>query len=714
MPLTHNMRAVGKRVACYTEFEAGVNADGVIQYLDLTFYCDCGWSFNDSSAGGVADTLTSLYRHDRWNITGYSTLTDTASHTWCRAPGTTEATAIIEHIMERIAFATKKDPTDVRIANLDPEHSGIKDMITTFKKDCNFDERKTEIAKFNSENAWKKKALKLSIMSYPIEYSWNFPVTISVYHADATVEISHGGIEMGQGINTKVAQVCAYTLKIPYEKVSVRGSNSFVSPNAMASNGSITSESLAFATVKACTDLLNRFEDVKKDMNQPTWEEVVKAAYEKGINLQAIAMTSPLDKLQGYHVYGVCASETELDVLTGQRDVTRVDLLEDTGVSLSPVVDVGQVHDVCASETELDVLTGQRDVTRVDLLEDTGVSLSPVVDVGQVHDVCASETELDALTGQCNVTRVDLLEDTGVSLSPVVDVGQVHDMCASETELDALTGQCNVTRVDLLEDTGVSLSPVVDVGQVHDVCASETELDVLTGQRDVTRVDLLEDTGVSLSPVVDVGQVHDVCASETELDVLTGQRDVTRVDLLEDTGVSLSPVVDVGQIEGAFVMGLGLWTSEQLEYEPGTGRLLTDRTWTYKPCGARDIPQDFRISFQRDSRNTAGVLRSKGMNLGRRDSRNTAGVLRSKGMNLGRVATHRPHVDLQARDIPQDFRISFQGDSRNTAGVLRSKGMNLGRVATNRPHVDLREGHTAGLPDILPERLQEHCRRAAL
>lgn len=107
-------------------------------------------------------------------------------------------------------------------------------------------------------------------------------MTISVYHADGTIAISHGGIEMGQGINTKIAQVCAYALKVPLEKVTVRGSNSFVSPNSMASNGSLTSDSVAYATLKACEDLNKRLEPARKELNEPTWEQVVNQAYQKG------------------------------------------------------------------------------------------------------------------------------------------------------------------------------------------------------------------------------------------------------------------------------------------------------------------------------------------------------------------------------------------------------------------------------------------------
>lgn len=54
-------------------------------------------------------------------------------------------------------------------------------------------------------------------------------------------------------------------------------------------------------------------------------------------------MSSPLDKLQDYTVYGVCAIEVELDVLTGTHQLRRADLIEDTGISISPDIDVGQV-----------------------------------------------------------------------------------------------------------------------------------------------------------------------------------------------------------------------------------------------------------------------------------------------------------------------------------------------------------------------------------
>ena len=73
--------------------------------------------------------------------------------------------------------------------------------------------------------------------------------------------------------------------------------------------------------------------------------------------------------------------------------------------------------------------------------------------------------------------------------------------------------------------------------------------------------------------------VYGATVSEVEIDVLTGQHLIRRVDILADTGISLSPQIDIGQVEGAFVMGAGYWTSEELIYDPEDGNLTNFRTW---------------------------------------------------------------------------------------------------------------------------------------
>ncbi|XP_064073184.1 uncharacterized protein LOC113399628 [Vanessa tameamea] len=406
LPLQTNMKIIGKRAPTYCKFEAGVNGTGEIQYLKINYYQDNGCSKNENTSVITVTHLPNCYESKRWHIEAYGALTDTPSSTWCRAPASTEGIAITEIIMEKIAHELGKDAIQIRQANMKKEDNPISELIEQLKRDSDYETRLREVEDFNKSNRWRKRSLKLMPMSYELFYFGPFNSLVSIYHADGSVVITHGATEMGQGVNTKVAQVCAYILGIPLEKVSVKPTTSFTSPNCMPTGGSIGSECVAYATMKACEILLDRLKPIKDKMNNATWKEIVAEAFISGVNLQATYMYSTKDPIKSYDISGVVALEVEVDILTGNHDVRRV-------------------------------------------------------------------------------------------------------------------------------------------------------------------------------------------------------------DLLEDTGRSLSPEIDVAQIEGAFVMGLGYWTSEKIVYDEKTGKLLTDRTWTYKPPGIKDIPADFRIYFRRNSTNTLGVLQSK-------------------------------------------------------------------------------------------------------
>ncbi|XP_038212836.1 nicotinate hydroxylase hnxS-like [Zerene cesonia] len=407
LSLETNMRSIGKRLPTLCNFEAGVDGKGVIQYLKNTFYQDNGHSINEVIVPLTVNHFFNCYDTQRWEIDANTVLTDKPSNTWCRAPGSTEGVAMIENIMEKIAYEIGQDPMQVRIVNMIREDNPLIDMIDQLKKDSEYDARMNEIEEFNKNNRWRKRAIKAMPMKYDVGYFGNYNSIVSIYHADGSVVIMHGGIEMGQGLNTKVAQVCAYTLGIPLEKVSVQPSTSFTSPNTMTTGASIGSECVSYATKKACEILLDRLAPIKAKGSY-TWEELIAEAFHEEIDLQASYMYSAMkNEVKPYAVYAVCILEVEIDILTGNHNVKRL-------------------------------------------------------------------------------------------------------------------------------------------------------------------------------------------------------------DLLEDVGRSLSPMIDVTQIEGAFVMGLGYWTQENLIYDPLSGRLLTDRTWSYKPPGIKDIPADMRIYFCKNSKNEFGVLQSKG------------------------------------------------------------------------------------------------------
>ncbi|KAM7449881.1 hypothetical protein ABFA07_002256 [Porites harrisoni] len=172
-----------------------------------------------------------------------------------------------------------------------------------------------------------------------------FTALVSIFHADGTVAIAHGGIEIGQGINTKVAQVAAYKLNCPLEMIAIKPTAAFTNPNSGSTGGSITSE-LCCRTVMGCCDILNKVIDpVRKTMPTATWPELIAKCYENGLDLSAKYMSrSTTPSLVAYNIYGATCTEVEIDVLTGEREILRTDILNDCGQSMNPELDIGQVE----------------------------------------------------------------------------------------------------------------------------------------------------------------------------------------------------------------------------------------------------------------------------------------------------------------------------------------------------------------------------------
>ncbi|XP_055857003.1 uncharacterized protein LOC129919921 [Episyrphus balteatus] len=339
------MGSLGKRWACRSEYEFHVNSKGKILLARNTFFEDAGWSINESPVDGHS-TLCSKncyeFKDNNYKIDGNAVTTDAPSHTWCRAPGSVEGIAMIENVLEHIAFETQRDPMDVRIENIPAGHK-ILELIEKFQKTSEYRARRAEIEEFNTKNRWRKRGLGLCIMEYPIFYFGNYPATVAIYHGDGSVVVSHGGIEMGQGMNTKVAQVAAYTLGIPLELVKIEASDTFNGANSMVTGGAVGSESLCYAVRKSCDILNERLRPVRESMKNPKWLDLIKAAHTKVINLIASDYYKSGD-MKPYTICGLSLTEVEIDILTGNHLLKRIDILEDTGESLNPNIDIGQIE----------------------------------------------------------------------------------------------------------------------------------------------------------------------------------------------------------------------------------------------------------------------------------------------------------------------------------------------------------------------------------
>ena len=105
--------------------------------------------------------------------------------------------------------------------------------------------------------------------------------------------------------------------------------------------------------------------------------------------------------------------------------------------------------------------------------------------------------------------------------------------------------------------------------------------------------------------------VYGACVSEIELNVITGETHVLSVDITYDCGQSLNPAVDIGQIEGGFVMGVGYFLQEEIQYDPKTASLKNIGTWEYKPPNVQDVPSIFNVTLMKNVYNNSGILGSK-------------------------------------------------------------------------------------------------------
>ncbi|CAD0197572.1 unnamed protein product [Chrysodeixis includens] len=343
-PLTTNMGAVGKRLPCSSDFEVIVDQSGKIQKIDLSLYEDNGYKINETLSALGVDVYYNCYDATKFNYKLFDTITETAKNSWCRSPGTLEAIASIEYVMEQISYELSLDPVAVRLANLDTaKYNDMVEMVELMKTNAEFNKRRSAVDSFNTQNRWKKRGLRWAFSRWSPAGAQRFDVNLSVFHADGSVVITHAGVEMGQGVNTKAVQLAAYLLKIPLEKIQIKGNNTIIAPNSFISGGSLTTQSIIIALRRCCDQLNARLEPIRTTLTNPTWEELITAAYNANVDLQAHGFVHAGDA-QMYNVYGMALCEVEIDVLTGESEVRRVDILQDVGFSVSPEIDVGQVE----------------------------------------------------------------------------------------------------------------------------------------------------------------------------------------------------------------------------------------------------------------------------------------------------------------------------------------------------------------------------------
>jgi xanthine dehydrogenase large subunit len=382
----------GKRHDFYSEYEVGFDDDGKIEGLKLKLASRCGMSPDLSYAINERALLhlDNAYYLSDLEVKNYLCKTNTSSSTAFRGFGGNQGMMAIENIIDNIARFIKKDPSEVRKNNFyglnerNTTHYGMKindnviqDIFKNLLDKSNYKKRYQEIKNFNLKNKFKKKGIALTPVKFGISFTTihlNQAGALVHIYTDGSVYLNHGGIEMGQGTHTKIAQLIANTFGLSFEKVKISSTNTSKVPNTSASAASSTTDLNGAATLNAAAKIKKNINDFIRDKykiyskDEPVYKnqniyfgnrsfefkKIIEEAYLNRIPLSSSGFYSTpkinfdKKKFHGrpfyYFCYGAAVTEVTIDTLTGENIIDRVDVVHDAGNAINPALELGQIE----------------------------------------------------------------------------------------------------------------------------------------------------------------------------------------------------------------------------------------------------------------------------------------------------------------------------------------------------------------------------------
>ncbi|XP_054265328.1 xanthine dehydrogenase-like [Macrosteles quadrilineatus] len=365
-----DMISTGQRHPFLGRYKVAFTSQGKITACEIKLYCNAGMSYDLSMAvmGRAMMHFQNAYHIPNVMVYGYVCKTNLVTNTAFRGFGGPQGMFIGETMMRQVAAYLNKDPFQICSLNLYKE--GDRTHYTQELKYCTLDRcwsevvndsdynrRKAEVEKFNKENRWKKRGIAVVPTMFGVAYTEQFlnqSGALVMIYTDGSVLLSHGGMEMGQGLHTKMIQVASRALGIPASLIHISETSTDKVPNTGATAASSGSDLNGMAIIDACNKLNERLKPYKAAKPEGQWKDWVLSAWFDRVSLAATGFYSTPDikydfeKNEGlafnYMAYGAGVSEVEIDCLTGDHIVLRTDLVMDVGESLNPAIDVGQVE----------------------------------------------------------------------------------------------------------------------------------------------------------------------------------------------------------------------------------------------------------------------------------------------------------------------------------------------------------------------------------
>jgi xanthine dehydrogenase large subunit len=391
LPRVEDMLMTGKRHPFYIEYDVGFDDTGRLHGIQLDLAGNCGYS-PDLSASIVDRAMfhadNAYYLGDA-TVNGHRCKTHTASNTAYRGFGGPQGMVAIEEVMDSIARYLGVDPLAVRKRNYygqdernvthyyqTVEHNLLEEMTAELEASCDYAERREAIRAFNAASPILKKGLALTPVKFGISFTASFlnqaGALIHIY-TDGSIHLNHGGTEMGQGLNTKVAQVVAEVFQVDIGRIQITATNTDKVPNTSPTAASSGTDLNGKAAQNAAEILKQRLvEFAARHYQVPESEVEFRNGHvrvgEQLLSFAALAQQAWMgqvslsstgyyktpkifyDRTQArgrpfyYFAFGAACAEVIVDTLTGEYKMLRTDILHDVGASLNPAIDIGQVE----------------------------------------------------------------------------------------------------------------------------------------------------------------------------------------------------------------------------------------------------------------------------------------------------------------------------------------------------------------------------------
>ena len=414
-----DMKLTGKRHPFHAKFSVGHDRAGRLLAAQVALVSDGGWSLDLSTA--INDRalfhLDNAYYIPAVNFSGRVAKTNVTSHTAFRGFGGPQGMIVIEEIMDRLARRLGLPPETVRERNLyhgtgetnrthyqeEIGDNRIQDCWRQVLAEAKFAERRTEVAAWNLAHPHMKRGLAVTPVKFGISFTrshYNQAGALVHIYQDGSVQVNHGGTEMGQGLHTKMLGVAMRELGLPAANIRMMTTSTDKVPNTSATAASSGADLNGAAVAAACTILRERLRPVVMGLlsaavggalrpegsaaansdrgvkpllpleeiifengevfakaNPPvrlSFAQVAARAYAERISLSttgyyqtpgvkwdwATATGHPFH----YFACGAAVAEVEVDGFSGMHRVRRVDIVHDVGDSLNPRIDRGQIE----------------------------------------------------------------------------------------------------------------------------------------------------------------------------------------------------------------------------------------------------------------------------------------------------------------------------------------------------------------------------------